>query len=121
MAICGNYSVLVERAIGRLGLPVDALLSSGSLESQKPSPQFFKKLVQRMDRPASEIAYISDRVDNDVLPAREAGMTAIFLRRGPWGYLQASSPEAAAADIHLDSLEALPGALAQFERQAHRG
>ncbi|MGH3503863.1 MAG: HAD family hydrolase [Nocardioidaceae bacterium] len=44
VAICGNYSALVEQAIERLRLPVDAVLSSGSLESQKPSPQFFENL-----------------------------------------------------------------------------
>ena len=43
--------------------------------------------------PAAEIAYVSDRVDNDVLLAKEAGIAAIFLRRGRWGVIQAAWPE----------------------------
>lgn len=31
-------------------------------------------------------------------------MTAVHLRRGPWGYLQAQSPGFADADLRLDTL-----------------
>jgi FMN phosphatase YigB (HAD superfamily) len=34
------------------------------------------------------VAYVGDRVDNDVLPAMAAGMRAVWLRRGPWGVIQ---------------------------------
>jgi hypothetical protein len=39
---------------------------------------------------ASEVAYVGDRVDNDVLPAAAAGLAAIAIRRG--GILQATPP-----------------------------
>jgi FMN phosphatase YigB (HAD superfamily) len=56
------------------------------------------------------IAYVGDRLDNDVLPARAAGMVAVHVRRGPWGYLHARRPEAAQAHLRIDSLdELLPG------------
>jgi len=61
--------------------------------------------------PTEEIAYVGDRVDNDVLPAKAAGMTAVFVRRGPWGYVHAGWPEAARADARIDSLADLPDAL----------
>jgi FMN phosphatase YigB (HAD superfamily) len=64
---------------------------------------------------AAEIAYVCDRVDNDVAPAATAGMVAVFLRRGPWGYLQADRPEAALARIRIDSLADLPEALVQLQ------
>ena len=57
------------------------------------------------------IAYVGDRVDNDVLPAAAAGLLAVHVRRGPWGRLQATPPEAALA---LDDLASLPEALASF-------
>jgi phosphoglycolate phosphatase-like HAD superfamily hydrolase len=50
-----------------------------------------------------------------VLPARAAGMLAVFLRRGPWGYLHAQRPEAAQADIRLDSLTDLPARLRDYD------
>jgi hypothetical protein len=38
-------------------------------------------------------------------------MVSVFLRRGPWGYLHATRPEAAAARIRIDALDELPAAL----------
>ena len=55
-----------------------------------------------------EIAYVGDRVDNDVAPALAAGMVAVHVRRGPWGYLHDPPPAA----IRIRSLAELPGALA---------
>ena len=58
-------------------------------------------------RPA-EVAYVGDRVDNDVRPALAAGLVAVHLRRGPWGLLQ-RTPDGA---IAIDALAELPAALA---------
>ena len=55
--------------------------------------------------------YVGDRVDNDILPAVEAGMIAVFIRRGPWGFLHAQWPEAQRAHLRIDSLTELPEAL----------
>ena len=59
-----------------------------------------------------EIAYVGDRLDNDVLPAADAGMRPILLRRGPWGYLHARRPEASRATV-IGSLTELPEVLAR--------
>jgi hypothetical protein len=42
-------------------------------------------------------------------------MLAVFLRRGPWGYLHATRPEAARAAIRLDTLAELPAALEKYD------
>jgi FMN phosphatase YigB (HAD superfamily) len=68
-------------------------------------------VVELMGRPAGETAYVGDRVDNDVLPAAAAGLLAIHVRRGPWGRLQRTPPEAA---LGLDDLASLPDALASL-------
>ena len=65
-------------------------------------------MVEAAGEPAHRIAYVGDRLDNDVLPARAAGMVAVFLRRGPWGFMHAEQPEIAQAHLRLDSLAALP-------------
>ena len=62
----------------------------------------------RRGRPAAEIAYVGDRVDNDVEPALAAGMVAVHVRRGPWGHLHEPPIEA----IRIGSLDELPGELA---------
>ena len=61
--------------------------------------------------PAAAIAYVGDRLDNDVLPAKAAGMVAVFIRRGPWGVIHGASPQAASADLRLETLDHLAAAL----------
>jgi HAD superfamily hydrolase (TIGR01509 family) len=101
---CGNTPTFVERDLAPL---VDAVASSESLGVWKPEPAFFDRIVELAGVPAEKIAYVGDRVDNDVGPALSPGMTGVHMRRGPWGYLQ--SPPADA--IRIDSLDELPGAL----------
>ena len=92
-------------------LPADVISSSASLGVRKPEPAFFARVVELMECRAGEVAYVGDRVDNDVLPAAAAGLLAVHVRRGPWGRLQATPPEAA---LGLDDLASLPEALASF-------
>jgi FMN phosphatase YigB (HAD superfamily) len=35
--------------------------------------------------PAERIAYVGDRLDNDLIPAKAAGMRTVFIRRGGRG------------------------------------
>jgi FMN phosphatase YigB (HAD superfamily) len=58
------------------------------------SAAFFARLVDELDRTPEEIAYVGDRVDNDVLPA---------LACGPWGLLH-ETPDGARG---IDSLREL--------------
>ncbi|NII40411.1 FMN phosphatase YigB (HAD superfamily) [Curtobacterium flaccumfaciens] len=60
---------------------------------------------------ADEVLYVGDRLDNDVLPPKAAGMWTAFIRRGPWGHVHAERIEVAQADLHLDTLDGLVRAL----------
>lgn len=113
--IAGNQPVESEAALHRLGLPVDVIASSGGWGVAKPDPQFFARVVEAAGVPAEAIAYVGDRLDNDVLPARAAGMTAVFVRRGPWGWMHAEQPGIEAAHLRLDGLDGLADALAGLE------
>ena len=73
---------------------VDFVGSSVGWGVEKPAPEFFERIVAEADAAPGEIAYVGDRVDNDVLPALAAGMVAVHVRRGPWGYLHEPPPEA---------------------------
>lgn len=82
----------------------------GSMESwgvAKPEAAFFDRIVSVLELASHEIAYVGDRVDNDVQPAIAAGMVAVHVRRGPWGILHEPPPEA----LRVGSLEELPEAL----------
>jgi FMN phosphatase YigB (HAD superfamily) len=118
LALAGNQPESAERDLRALDLPVDFVLSSSSAGVEKPNPEFFARLVAAAQRPADEIAYVGDRLDNDVLPAIAAGMRGIFLRRGPWGLVHARRAEVACADARIESLRELPAALEALDLAA---
>jgi len=111
VGIVGNQTEALEAWARDAALPADVISSSASLGVRKPDPVFFEKVVELMGCPAGEVAYVGDRVDNDVLPAAAAGLVAVHVRRGPWGRLQPTPLEAA---LGLDGLATLPEALASL-------
>jgi len=100
----GNTPAFVEDELAPL---VDAVGSSARWGVEKPSSAFFARVAELAGAEPARIAYVGDRVDYDVLPALEAGMVAVHVRRGPWGFLQ-EPPQAA---IRIRSLDELPEVL----------
>jgi FMN phosphatase YigB (HAD superfamily) len=86
---------------------VDFAGSSARWGVEKPAAAFFARVAAEAALPVAEIAYVGDRVDNDVEPALAAGMVAVHIRRGPWGYLH----EPPAAALRIESLAELPQVL----------
>ncbi len=111
IGLAGNQPADAEAQIRALGLPVDFVASSARWGIEKPDPIFFRRIVEESGVSPDRIAYVGDRLDNDVLPAIEAGMLGVFLRRGPWGVIHAAWPEVARADFRLETLDELPAAL----------
>jgi HAD superfamily hydrolase (TIGR01549 family) len=111
VGIVGNQTDALERWARDSSLPADVISSSATLGVRKPDPRFFAEIVRLAGatRP-SEVAYVGDRVDNDVLPALAAGLVAVHVRRGPWGRLQ-KAPDSVPA---VDSLAELAGTLASL-------
>ena len=71
--------------------------SSARWGVEKPAPAFFERIVSECGVDEDAIAYVGDRVDNDVEPALAAGMVAVHIRRGPWGHLHEPPPAAFAS------------------------
>jgi HAD superfamily hydrolase (TIGR01509 family) len=111
VGVVGNQTEALEAWARESALPADVIASSASIGVRKPDPAFFEKVAALIGYPPAEVAYVGDRVDNDVLPAAAAGMVAVHVRRGPWGRLQRTPPEATLA---LDDLASLPEALASL-------
>jgi FMN phosphatase YigB (HAD superfamily) len=111
VGIVGNQPALMERWARTEALPADVISSSESLGVRKPELRFFERVVELAECDAAEVAYVGDRVDNDVLPAAAAGLVAVHIRRGPWGMLKRTPPE---ATFGIDDLAALPEALASL-------
>ena len=111
VGIAGNQTEALEAWARDALLPADVISSSASLGVEKPDPRFFSRVAELAGAAPGEVAYVGDRVDNDVLPAAAAGLVAAHVRRGPWGRLQRTPPEAA---LGVDDLASLPQALASL-------
>ena len=114
IGIAGNQPARASAAIAGLDLPVDLLGTSEAWGVEKPDPRFFERIAAELELPPGEIAYVGDRLDNDIRPAAAAGMQAIFVRRGPWGWIQQPTGSPPEATLTVESLAVLPEALARL-------
>lgn len=111
VGIAGNQPAGAEEQLRAAQVHVDFVAASARWGVAKPSAEFFTRVLEEARVPADRIVHVGDRLDNDVLPARAAGMRTVLIRRGPWGHVHATRPEAALADCRIDSLDGLTRAL----------
>ncbi|MEU1275349.1 HAD family hydrolase [Streptomyces sp. NPDC005799] len=103
--IAGNQTERAAQLLRSLELPADLIVTSGEWGVAKPQPEFFQRVLEVAQAAPHETVYVGDHPANDLFPAKEAGLRAVHLRRGPWGHLWADDPEVvAAADWRIDSL-----------------
>jgi HAD superfamily hydrolase (TIGR01509 family) len=107
VGVAGNQSVHRQAELQAIFDGADDVITSGSLGVEKPAPAFFAGVAERLSLPPGRCAYVGDRVDNDIEPALAVGMTAVFILRGPWAYIQRDRlPAQAIAIAGLDELPA---------------
>jgi HAD superfamily hydrolase (TIGR01549 family) len=112
VGIAGNQTTRAAQLLRALRLPVDYLATSGEWGVAKPHPDFFHRIVAAAPGNADQIVYVGDHRDNDLMPAKAAGLRAALIRRGPWGYLWADDPVVRThADWVINSLSELPDLL----------
>jgi HAD superfamily hydrolase (TIGR01549 family) len=112
VGIAGNQTTRAGRFLRELNLPCDILATSDDWGVTKPDEAFFTKLIAVSGHQPDEIAYVGDRLDNDLRPATAAGLHTIFVKRGPWGYI---TYERGTASLEIDSLAELPDTLKNFQ------
>jgi HAD superfamily hydrolase (TIGR01509 family) len=92
LGIAGNQPHGVAEALVALELGADFVATSAQWGVSKPDAAFFARIVEAAGATPDRIAYVGDRLDNDVAPARAAGMRALFIPRGTWGELHDATP-----------------------------
>lgn len=112
--IAGNQPAEARKALVSMNLPVAHVANSHEIGAEKPAAAFFAGIVDMVAAAPESILYVGDRLDNDILPARRAGMRTVLMRRGPWGYLHAERAEAGLADAVCDSLLELSSVAARL-------
>ena len=106
VSVLANQPASRTAELRALGVDTEVLAMSDELGVAKPDPAFFARALELMGDPEpGDVAYVGDRVDNDVLPAAAAGMRAVWLRRGPWAVIRRAAPPQ--ATLVVDSLAEL--------------
>jgi HAD superfamily hydrolase (TIGR01662 family) len=106
VAVLANQPAIRAAQLEAIGVHADVLAMSEALGVHKPDPAFFERALELMGGPPpGDVAYVGDRIDNDVRPARAAGMRAVWIRRGPWG--EEHQDADGAADLVVRSLDEL--------------
>jgi len=111
LGVAANQPAEAARVVRSFGIPLELVGMSDEWKLYKPDPAFFARVADELELTPASIAYVGDRLDNDVRPANAAGMTSVFVRRGPWGWIQAGRERPPEADVVVESLAELPEAL----------
>jgi len=107
VAIAANQPARRAAQLLALGIDAEVLAMSETLGVVKPDPGFFDRILELMGGPApADVAYVGDRIDNDVVPALAAGVRAVWIRRGPWGFIH-RAPADSRPSLIVDSLDEL--------------
>jgi N-acetyl-D-muramate 6-phosphate phosphatase len=116
IGIAGNQTARAGQILRALDLPADLVATSDEWGAAKPDPAFFARVIETSPGEPHQILYVGDHRDNDLVPAKAAGLRTAFIRRGPWGYLWAEDPTVhKLADWRIDSLTELPDLIARVQ------
>ena len=74
----------------------------------KPDLRIFKMALQKAKCEPNEAVMVGDRLDNDIVPAKELGMKTIWVRQG-YAIYQSIDDERKRPDYIVDSIDELTG------------
>jgi HAD superfamily hydrolase (TIGR01662 family) len=95
LAIIANQPAERTEELRFLGVRAEVMGMSAEMGVHKPAPEFYAEALHRMGDPApADVAYVGDRLDNDIHPAAAAGMRPIWIKRGPWAQITTDTPPA---------------------------
>jgi HAD superfamily hydrolase (TIGR01549 family) len=106
VAVVANQPAARDAQLRRLGLEAEVMAMSEAIGVHKPDADFFTTTLHLLGDPdPGDVAYVGDRVDNDVAPAARAGLRPVWIRRGPWALLHRDTDHDAALEVRtLDEL-----------------
>jgi HAD superfamily hydrolase (TIGR01509 family) len=112
LGVLANQPASTRDELERAGVAdlCDGVWLSALVGLAKPDPAFFRLALEAWRLEPRRIAYVGDRPDNDIAPAKALGLTAMRLRRGPHAR-QVSRSEAERADLEAPDLAEAAGLL----------
>jgi putative hydrolase of the HAD superfamily len=104
LALVSNFTPNLPLILGETGLDrlLDAVLCSAIEGVKKPDHTIFLRALERLGAQPAEAAMVGDSLASDIIPARELGLTTVWIR-GDRVFVPA---DASAAQHTVGSLEA---------------
>lgn len=87
LGIIANQSEGTEKRLVQFGIRqyFNVIISSAEEGVSKPDKRIFELALQRAGCTAAEACMVGDRLDNDIVPAAEIGMSTVWVRQGWFG------------------------------------
>jgi putative hydrolase of the HAD superfamily len=110
--VLANQPGATRAALARDGIApyVDVWVVSEEVGLAKPDPRIFVHAIRVAGCAPAEAAFVGNRLDNDVRPAKAAGLATVWLLRGE-APSEPSAEQLAETDAAIRSLHELPEAL----------
>ncbi|HWC01420.1 MAG TPA: HAD family hydrolase [Methylomirabilota bacterium] len=105
LGVLANQPASARAELDRAGIAAlcDGIWLSAAVGLAKPDPAFFRLALDAWALAPGRVAYVGDRPDNDVVPAKILGLATVRLRRGPHAD-QAARTDAERADVDARDL-----------------
>jgi 2-haloacid dehalogenase len=99
---------LFARSHARLGVNFDWIITAQQAQSYKPSLRNFHLALERIGVPPARLLHVAQSLFHDHVPAKQLGLTTVWInRRHDKAGSGATPPAAAAPDLVLPDLQAL--------------
>lgn len=84
IGIIANQLPHLQERLRTFGIDVwiDLVISSADVGLAKPDRAIFELALQKANCPAENALMIGDRLDNDIVPAKQLGMQTVWVRQG---------------------------------------
>ena len=81
-------------------------LSQEDFDITKPDPRYLAQIAERSGVTREECIMVGDRIDNDIIPAKQNNMGTVFVRTGIYKSQRPRIPEEV-PDVILDGLNGM--------------
>ena len=110
LGIIANQSLGTQERIDNWGIGkyFDVVMASAESGCAKPDLRIFKMALQKAKCEPNEAVMVGDRLDNDIVPAKELGMKTVWVRQG-YAVYQSIDDERKRPDYIVDSINEIIG------------
>ena len=105
IGVIANQSLGTSERLENLGVRkyLDLIIASAEEGVSKPDRRIFEIALERSSCKPENAVMIGDRIDNDIVPAKQLGMKTIWVKQG-FGSLWNITDESEKADMEINNL-----------------